>query len=149
MRTVLVGILYALTVTACVGSLTSPVAPAPFTQSGPSPTLSISTPGVAPLVPSLAPIPVPADPTPVEPVEPVEPAEPIASIPDLGSGTPVPTMPAQPDLPDPPVVTVWTCPAGTVPVLRDSVTCEAPIVYPACPVGSHWVLRDDLACELD
>jgi hypothetical protein len=40
-----------------------------------------------------------------------------------------------------------TCPAGTVPVLRDAITCEAPLPVMTCPAGTHPVLRDVVTCE--
>jgi hypothetical protein len=46
--------------------------------------------------------------------------------------------------------TEFTCPAGTVPVLRDGdLTCEAPTPQVVCPAGTHPVLRDTIVCEPD
>jgi hypothetical protein len=48
-----------------------------------------------------------------------------------------------------PPPTEFTCPPGTVAVLRDELTCEAPAQPVVCPAGTHPVLRDTIVCEPD
>lgn len=53
----------------------------------------------------------------------------------------------EPELITPPET--LTCPIDTVPVLRDIITCEAPIPTFTCPVGSHLELTDDVHCVIN
>ncbi len=99
------------------------VAPKPPVTSPPPPA-AVATP--APVVPT-APTPTPALAPP--------PAAPTAPADGPCGATPC----------APPVTT--TCPAGTVPTLRDVVTCEPPVPPTTCPPGMHPVLRDVVTCE--
>jgi len=69
------------------------------------------------------------------------------------SSTPAPAPQSTPEGPcgatpcAPP--TEFTCPPGTVPVLGDELTCEAPAPPIECPAGTHPVLRDTIVCEPD
>lgn len=95
--------------------------------------------GVAPLfptVPSASPVLVP------EPVE--QPAAILAPPPAASAPDSNPVVG-----PIPPVEVVFSCPVGTVPVLRDVITCEPPQPVFTCPAGSHVELRDDLYCAVD
>jgi hypothetical protein len=69
---------------------------------------------------------------------------------------PAPADPAPVDGPcgtepcEPPVVN--SCPAGTQPVLGDTVTCEpipAPPAPTTCPAGTHPVLGETVTCVAD
>ena len=90
-------------------------------------------------------IPVPVPPVPV-PVPVPAPAPAPVPVPPA---TPKPTPKPVPPTPAPaPVPVTMTCPPGTIPVLRDTVTCEAPPPpQPVCPAGTHPVLRETITCE--
>ena len=122
----------------------------------------VRNPAPKPPAPDLVP---PAPKPPVKPKPPVTPPSPPAAVaapapvvPTAPTPTPGPIpSPAAPAAPAdgpcgatpcaPPVT--FTCPAGTVPTLRDVLTCEPPPAPTTCPPGMHPVLRDVVTCERD
>lgn len=119
----------------------------------PSPPASNGTPP-APVVgppPPAAPAPPAAPKPPRPPAAPKPPATPPPPTPAVAP-TPLPAAPAAPvdgpcgANPCAPPVTV-TCPVGTVPTLRDVVTCEPAVPPTTCPPGMHPVLRETVTCE--
>jgi hypothetical protein len=110
----------------------------------------------APTPPAAADVAPPAKPVVAPPRPPAHagaPKPPVAPPPPppAAAVTPAPAGPAPVDgpcgaIPCAPPVTA-ACPAGTVPTLRDVVTCEAPPPPTTCPPGTHPVLRDTLTCE--
>jgi hypothetical protein len=111
--------------------------PAPFAQRAPAqkqgapgPAVSFaSEPARVPPVPVAAPLAPTPKPTPAVPAEPTEPVDgPCGSNP---CAHPVPA----------------TCPAGTVAILREAITCQAAPPVTTCPPGTHAVLGDAVTCE--
>ena len=109
----------------------SPVAPPPVTR--PSTVLASAPVQAVAEIP-----PVTSSPTPIS--TPPQDSQPPSSPPLFGQAPGQPNQPPGEGL---------ICPAGLVPVLRETIVCEAPVPEVVCPVGTHIILTDELMCVHD